>query len=173
MIHRFFNTYLPEFVYGSIDGVVTTFAIVTASIGANLSPVYIFILGFANVLADGFSMGSSNYLSALSEMDLRRNEEQSKKIAMKKALVTFASFVTLGSLPVFPFLISIFSKSFHGKDVVLSIALAFLSFVFIGYIGARVTKTSHTKSILRTVLIGGTASIISFLVGYFLQGIGS
>ncbi len=172
MLRRFFNTYLPEFVYGSIDGVVTTFAIVTASIGAELSPVYIFILGFANVLADGFSMGSSNYLSALSEMDLKRSEAQSKKIAFKKAFVTFSSFVALGALPVIPFLISTFIPSFRGADVRLSITLAFFSFVFIGYIGARVTKTSHMKNILRTLLIGGTASLISFLVGYFLQGIG-
>ena len=173
MIYRFFNTYLPEFVYGSIDGVVTTFAIVTASIGAHLSPVYIFILGFANVLADGFSMGSSNYLSALSEMDLQGKGDEGKKLAKKKALVTFLSFVALGSLPVLPFLFSIFFKSFEGIDVILSISLAFFSFIFIGYIGARVTQTSHIKSISRTVFIGGIASLISFLVGYFLQGIGS
>ena len=48
--------YLPEFVYGGIDGAVTTFAVVAGVIGASLSPAIVLILGFANLFADGFSM---------------------------------------------------------------------------------------------------------------------
>ncbi len=46
--------YLREFVYGAIDGTVTTFAIVSGVVGAGLSPSIVLILGLANVLADGF-----------------------------------------------------------------------------------------------------------------------
>ena len=53
---------IENFVYGAIDGAVTTFAIVTGVIGASLSPSIIVILGFANLLADGFSMAIGNYL---------------------------------------------------------------------------------------------------------------
>lgn len=62
--------YLGEFVYGGIDGVVTTFAIVAGSVGAGLSSSIVLILGFANLIADGFSMGVGAYLSAKSEKDL-------------------------------------------------------------------------------------------------------
>ena len=48
--------YLREFVYGGMDGAVTTFAVVTGAAGANLGIKVILILGYANVLADGFSM---------------------------------------------------------------------------------------------------------------------
>lgn len=61
--------YLAEFVYGGIDGAVTTFAVVAGGYGANLEPGILIILGFANLLADGFSMSVGAYLSAKSERD--------------------------------------------------------------------------------------------------------
>ncbi|MDN3205798.1 VIT1/CCC1 transporter family protein [Algoriphagus sediminis] len=64
-----FQTYLPEFVYGGIDGAVTTFAVVAGGFGANLDTGVIIILGFANLLADGFSMSVGAYLSAKSERE--------------------------------------------------------------------------------------------------------
>jgi VIT1/CCC1 family predicted Fe2+/Mn2+ transporter len=59
--------YLGEFVYGGIDGSVTTFAVVAGSVGAGLDSSVIIILGFANLIADGFSMSVGAFLSAKSE----------------------------------------------------------------------------------------------------------
>lgn len=61
--------YLKEWVYGGIDGVVTTFAVVAGVVGASLSPGIVLILGLANLLADGFSMAASAYSSAKAEED--------------------------------------------------------------------------------------------------------
>ena len=61
--------YLREFVYGGIDGAVTTFAVVAGGFGANLDAGILIILGLANLLADGFSMSVGAYLSAKSERD--------------------------------------------------------------------------------------------------------
>ncbi len=49
----FNDSYLGEFVYGAIDGSVTTFAVVAGAAGANLSPSVALILGVANLFADG------------------------------------------------------------------------------------------------------------------------
>ena len=54
--------YLSDFVYGAIDGTVTTFAVVSGVAGAALSSEIVIILGFANLIGDGFSMAASNYL---------------------------------------------------------------------------------------------------------------
>jgi len=54
-------SYVRDFVYGGIDGAITTFAIVAGVVGAALSSKVILILGLANLLADGFSMAASNY----------------------------------------------------------------------------------------------------------------
>lgn len=71
--------YLAEFVYGGIDGSVTTFAVVAGAAGAGLSSNVIIILGFANLIADGFSMSVGSYLAHKSEMHrylkMRRQEE--------------------------------------------------------------------------------------------------
>lgn len=60
--------YLGEFVYGGIDGSVTTFAVVAGSAGGNLDNNVVLILGIANMLADGLSMGIGSYLSTKSEI---------------------------------------------------------------------------------------------------------
>jgi len=79
------HSHVGDFVLGAVDGTVTTFAIVSGVAGANLqggaiSGVLIaFILGVANVLADGFSMAVSNYLKAQADTQVvdrfRRLEE--------------------------------------------------------------------------------------------------
>ena len=61
------HNYIRDFIYGGIDGAVTTFAIVSGVAGAELSTSIILILGFANLLADGFSMAASNYLGTRAE----------------------------------------------------------------------------------------------------------
>ena len=48
---------LKAAVYGANDGIITTFAVVSAVAGAGLDPKIIIILGLANLIADGFSMG--------------------------------------------------------------------------------------------------------------------
>ncbi len=72
-----FQDYLAEFVYGSIDGSVTTFAVVAGSAGAGLDAAVVIILGFANLIADGFSMSVGSYLSHKSE---KENFEKHRQI---------------------------------------------------------------------------------------------
>jgi VIT1/CCC1 family predicted Fe2+/Mn2+ transporter len=72
--------YLRDWVYGGIDGAVTTFAIVAGVVGADLSARVVLILGAANLLADGFSMAAGNYSATKAELDdyarIRRMEER-------------------------------------------------------------------------------------------------
>ena len=58
------DTYLRDFIYGAVDGAVTTFAIVSGVAGAGLPAGVVVVLGLANVLADGFSMAASNFLGS-------------------------------------------------------------------------------------------------------------
>ena len=66
---RLAGHYLPDLVYGANDGIITTFAVVSGVVGAALSERVIVILGFANLVADGFSMGASNYLARRSQLE--------------------------------------------------------------------------------------------------------
>lgn len=75
--------WLSDFVYGGIDGAVTTFAVVAGVHGADLSAVIIIILGLANLIADGFSMAVGKYSSDKAELErthrIRRLEYESIK----------------------------------------------------------------------------------------------
>lgn len=68
------SQYLGEMVYGGLDGIITTFAVVTGVAGAQLGTHVILILGLANLLADGFSMATGAYLSTKSEQEYYRKE---------------------------------------------------------------------------------------------------
>jgi VIT1/CCC1 family predicted Fe2+/Mn2+ transporter len=61
------SSYLRDFIYGAIDGAVTTFAVVAGVEGADLSASVVLILGGANLIADGFSMAVSNFLGLRAE----------------------------------------------------------------------------------------------------------
>jgi VIT1/CCC1 family predicted Fe2+/Mn2+ transporter len=72
-------SYLHDFIYGAVDGAVTTFAVVAGVAGASLDETVVIILGGANLIADGFSMAASNFLGSRAERQRReraRREEE-------------------------------------------------------------------------------------------------
>lgn len=73
-------SYLPDAIYGAIDGTVTTFAILAGSVGAHLPARVIIILGVANLVADGFSMAAGNFTATRTALQraahLREIEER-------------------------------------------------------------------------------------------------
>ena len=80
-----FSTYLKEIVYGGVDGIVTTFAVVAGFAGANagmqvggLGPLTVLLFGLANLFADASSMALGNFLSTRSEQD-RYSQEEAKE----------------------------------------------------------------------------------------------
>jgi len=70
--------YIKEVVYGGVDGIVTTFAVVAGFSGAALSSetttqlsfFIVLLFGLANLFADGVSMGLGNFLSVRSDQDV-------------------------------------------------------------------------------------------------------
>lgn len=154
-----FTKYLPQFVYGSIDGTITTFAVVAGVAGAALSPIIILILGIANVLADGFSMASSNYLSE------RSKEGQDVASSLKTSSVTFFSFILIGIIPLLPY---IFNLGPYNVFLV-SCLLTGLTFLVIGYVKGVVIGEKKIRSALETFAVGGVAAAISYFVGYYLK----
>ena len=73
------GAYIGSMVYGALDGIVTTFAVVSGVAGADLGANIILILGTGNLLADGFSMGVGDYLSTKSEREYYDREERRQR----------------------------------------------------------------------------------------------
>lgn len=169
-LNQKFWSYLPEFVYGSIDGTVTTFAIIAGIAGAHLDPAIVLILGFSNVLADGFSMASSNYLSEESHQ-AQNNEGEVHTSPWKTALATFFSFITVGSIPMVAYVINYFSPSLIENDFLAASLFTLVTFFIIGLIRGKVSNSSSIKTAFQTCLVGVVAAFVAYGVGALLKDI--
>lgn len=167
------RTYLAEFVYGGIDGTVTTFAVVAGAMGASLNAAVVLILGFANLFADGFSMAVSNYLSNKSQKDIDELEKREKnsKDPRKTALATFVFFLIVGFIPLISFVAAIPVRAVEPYKFQASFILTGIALLIIGAFRGKIGGKSALKTSVETFLIGGIAAFIAFAVGYILRGI--
>src|SRR3989344_1190236 len=67
--HRQGGDVIRDIVYAALDGIITTFAVVAGAAGAEFSSAVVIIFGFANLVADGASMGFGSFLGTKSEKD--------------------------------------------------------------------------------------------------------
>lgn len=173
-MYKFMNkkyNWLPDFVYGSIDGVVTTFAVVSGVKGASLSATIILILGFANLLGDGFSMAVGKYLSDKAQLDHLKNKKL-ENIEINPFLggwYTFLSFNLLGLVPLLGYIIAPMLGYSMDETFIITCVFTLLSLFLIGVVKGYVVSTSKIYAGLQTMLIGGIAALIAYYVGYYVE----
>lgn len=220
--------YFDDFIYGSIDGAVTTFAIVAGVMGASLPAGIILILGFANLFADGFSMAVSNYQASKARNEfvqmkrcqeeweienLREDEKEEireiyrekgfkdelleevvriitsrKKVwidtMMKEELgliedaknpihssiSTFVGFNLIGIIPLIPFMIfTLIGIEMNSQAFLYSVISVMSAFFIVGMIKGKIVKKCLLNSGFNTLIIGGGAAIVAYIVGYGLH----
>lgn len=160
-------SFLGDAVFAANDGIITTFAVVAGSAGASFSPGVVIVLGFANLLADGFSMGSGNYLGVKSRVDYevsKGTNYEKDGTPLMHGLVTFIAFVLAGTLPLWPYVLR-FSSAFE-----YSIAIVALSLFLIGGIRSVVAKKSFLRGGAEMLFVGGFAAAAAYFVGHILRG---
>ncbi|MDH3395448.1 MAG: VIT1/CCC1 transporter family protein [Nitrosopumilus sp.] len=222
------KVYFDDFIYGSIDGAVTTFAIVAGVMGASLPSVIILILGFANLFADGFSMAAANYQASKArnefvemkrkqeEWEIENLEEQERdeirdiykekgfrdklledvvriitsrrkvwidtmmkeelgliedgKNPFHSSVSTFVGFNLVGLIPLIPFMVfMIIGIELNSEAFVYSTVSVLAAFFLVGMIKGRIVKKSMLYSGVNTLIIGGIAAVVAYLVGYGLN----
>lgn len=87
----------------------------------------------------------------------------------KAGLITFCSFCTIGFIPLIPFFLLFFIKSFN-VFFLSSIVTAF-SFIIIGFIKGKVLSRNLVKSILETLFIGYGAASLAYVIGQLTKGL--
>jgi VIT1/CCC1 family predicted Fe2+/Mn2+ transporter len=151
--------YLPDLVYGANDGIITTFAVVSGVVGASLSERVILILGFANLVADGFSMGASNYLARRSNVEAA--ERATRDEGVRHGAATLAGFLSAGLVPLVAYLLPL------GDDVRFpaAVALTLATLFAVGASRAFVTKQSFLRSGAEMLIVGALAALVAYLIG--------
>lgn len=160
--------YLSDMIYGANDGIITTFAIVSGVAGAALANRVVIILGIANLLADGFSMGASNFLSIRANEAVRATEgtEPMEPFPLRHGLVTFVAFVVAGSVP----LLSYFFE-FGGSQFTMSAVMTLLTLFAVGASRALVTNEKWLLAGLEMLAVGTAAAAVAYGVGAWIAGI--
>ena len=220
--------HFDDFIYGSIDGAVTTFAIVAGVMGASLPSGIILILGFANLFADGFSMAAANYQASKArnefvemkrkqeEWEIENLEEQEKdeirdiyrekgfkdklledvvriitsrrkvwidtmmkeelgliedgKNPFHSSVSTFVGFNLVGLIPLIPFMVfMMIDTEVNSEAFVYSTVSVLAAFFLVGMIKGKIVKKSMLYSGINTLIIGGIAAVVAYLVGYGLN----
>lgn len=169
---RHLEDYLSEFVYGGIDGAVTTFAVVAGATGAKFDTQVILVLGFANLIADGFSMSVGSYLSKKSEhevMHKRGETDHAEPSPVINGLSTFAAFVLVGFIPLIIYTFDlVLNISISRPFLVTSLMTAF-AFVCIGLLKSKVARTPVLRAVLETLILGTVAASLAYFLGDFLE----
>jgi VIT1/CCC1 family predicted Fe2+/Mn2+ transporter len=220
--------HFDDFIYGSIDGAVTTFAIVAGVMGASLPSVIILILGFANLFADGFSMAAANYQASKARnefIEMKRKQEEweidnleeqerdeirdiyrekgfkdelledvvriitsrrkvwvdtmmkeelglieDEKNPIDSSISTFVGFNLIGLIPLIPFMVFMaIGIELNSEAFVYSIVSVLTAFFLVGMIKGKIVKKSMMRSGVNTLIIGGIAAVVAYVVGYGLN----
>jgi VIT1/CCC1 family predicted Fe2+/Mn2+ transporter len=173
-IRAHLEDYLSEFVYGGIDGAVTTFAVVAGATGAGFTVQIILILGLANLIADGFSMGVGSYLSTKSEQELMIKRKESIKDEPSPVIngaTTYVSFILVGLVPLLVYLVDYLLGLGVSSLFLYASILTGLAFVGIGLLKSRVAQAPHLRSVVETLTLGVIAAGLAYSLGDFLEKI--
>ena len=97
--------YIRDVVYGANDGLITTFAVVSGVAGGSLATLAVVVIGAANLVADGISMGAGNFLAIRADERAREAADLPEQEAFpwKHALATLIAFVVAGAIPLGPY----------------------------------------------------------------------
>lgn len=222
------SNYLSDFIYGAIDGTVTTFAVVSGVAGAGLSSGIVIVLGLANLVGDGFSMAASNFLGTRADAQLQEqarikesreielnpagereeirqiyakkgfegedlervvevicaNEDRwvdtmlseelglhlTKRSPIRAATATFVAFLLVGFIPLMPFTVQLLSAPLE-DPFFWSCLFTGLAFFGVGAAKSRFVQQHWLMAGGETLLLGGSAAALAFLVGRLLRGI--
>lgn len=171
-IKQHLEDYLSEFVYGGIDGAVTTFAVVAGATGAGFSNKILLVLGFANLIADGFSMGVGSYLSTKSEQELMVKRKESIKdepSPVINGMTTYIAFILVGLVPLLAYTLDLVFGLGLNNLFLLSVILTAIAFVGIGLLKSRVAQSHIPRAIAETLVLGAIAAGLAYVLGALLE----
>ncbi|HAV14738.1 MAG TPA: hypothetical protein DCX25_00180 [Candidatus Pacebacteria bacterium] len=159
MIHK---DYLRSSVFGFEDALVSTTGVVIGISTGTSNIKFIVLASLVTIAVEAVSMGAGQFLSerTLHEADKRKHRDS----LLMGSVIMFFSYFFGGLIPIFPiFLLPLPLAIFP------ILFLAFLSLFILGYVKGLIVEISPTRSALEMLFVGGLATIIGVIAGYFLR----
>lgn len=168
-VENTFHCYLKQVIFGGIDGIITTFAVVAGFNGAqeadpqNFGIATVLLFGFANLFSDASSMGLGNFVAERSEAKL--NKTKNGKSPLFTSIVTICSFITFGLTPLLPYVI----KPVLNFEIlfITSCTTSLMGLSALGILRFLLTKEKWYKSLSEVLGIGTISALVAYFVGTF------
>jgi len=191
---KWYHRYAKSIIYGGIDGIVTTFAIISGTQGASFDGRTVVILGISNLVADGVSMAFGDFAST--RADIQAKEENSNNIQIdkfanikkegnitksidhhspvKNGITTFFSFILFGSFSLIPYVIKMFTYSsarFQSYVFMISCFVTAITFFLLGVVKSFIIHHNQRWFLngLEILIVGSIAASFAYGLGYFVS----
>lgn len=161
--------YLKNLVFGGLDGVITTFAIVSGVFGASLGPHVVLIMGFANLVADGLSMAVGEYLSTEAKAEYQESQRLLQYHEIQKHLLSsgqdLQAYYVQQGLPEkdAKHIVALLSKN---KEVLTNTVMSEHNQNFI-----KESPIHNALATFTAFIIFGFVPLISFIIAYIFPAI--
>lgn len=150
-------SFLKATILGGVDGVITSFTVAASASLLNDASRTVAVVGFSSVLADGLSMGISEYLSSSSERAMTNRPGAPVLLG----LTCFLSFVLCGSFPLLMFIVS-------RQPLLACASFSMVELMLLGSCQALVTKESTLRGLARTSLLGAVAGVAAYALAMLI-----
>lgn len=158
------SAYLRNFTFGAEDGLSSTVGLLAGVASASVPKTTIIVTGLILIFTEAMSMGVGSFLTeqSVSEYKTRRDLPLSK--SLPGAVVMFFSYLISGLIPLTPYA---FLRS--SSALFFSVTLSLLSLCLLGFINARLSRTSIWHHAPRMIILGGSVALSGVLLGRFLK----
>jgi VIT1/CCC1 family predicted Fe2+/Mn2+ transporter len=155
--------YIRELVYGANDGIITTFAVVAGVAGGGLPLPAVLIIGAANLLADGLSMGVGNYLAIRAHESVLESQSLPELEArpFRHGAATFGAFVVAGFIPLAPYTIPPLPFDRFASSIVLTLLTLFT----VGALRSMISNGCWWRAGLEMLTLGAIVAFVAYASG--------
>ncbi len=156
--------YLRSAFFGLQDGLVSTTGVVVGiSAGVNDRNI-VLLASLVAVTVEASSMAAGQYSSEKAVHQMNKVPSRHQDSLLIGALIMFFAYLGAGMIPILPVIIvGPPSSSYFG------VTFALMGLFLVGYIRGKLTGEKPFRNAIELLVIGGTATFVGLVVGYFLK----
>lgn len=153
-------SYIRNFIFGVEDSLVSTVGLLSGVAIAGMERREILLTGIVLIFVEAFSMAMGSFIAEHSAEDYLRQREVPIRSALADGAIMFVSYFISGFVPLSPYILLD-----TGQALNVSILFSIVALFVVGFIGARLAKTSLVRGGVRMMVVGGIAIAVGVLVG--------
>jgi len=166
------SNHVRGIVFGGMDGILTTFALLAAAAGTKTSHSLTLVISISTVLADALSMAAGEYLSAKAEEELQGaafKRPLDDPHPLEKGAAMFIAFTLFGSMPLLGFVITAMLAKGSEYSFQLSVLITAVTLFTLGTIKTTFGVGVWWRSGMEVTVIGGAAACVAYFTAQVVE----